>query len=43
MILMKFILFFSRYFDRDVQCIRTFFARRFNYESELYPKFSDIM
>ncbi|KAH9525394.1 Serine/threonine-protein kinase RIO2 [Bulinus truncatus] len=30
------------YFDRDVQCIRTFFAKRFNYESELYPTFSDI-
>lgn len=30
------------YFDRDVQCIRTFFLRRFNYESELYPKFSDV-
>ncbi|XP_033634747.1 serine/threonine-protein kinase rio2-like isoform X2 [Asterias rubens] len=30
------------YFDRDVQCIRDFFLRRFQYESELYPKFSDI-
>ena len=30
------------YFDRDVQCIRDFFKRRFNYESELFPKFSDI-
>ncbi|XP_032230238.2 serine/threonine-protein kinase RIO2 [Nematostella vectensis] len=30
------------YFDRDVQCIRDFFLRRFNYESELHPKFSDI-
>ncbi|KAL3997751.1 RIO1 family protein [Acanthocheilonema viteae] len=27
------------YFDRDVDCVRTFFRRRFNYESELYPKF----
>ena len=34
--------FFPRYFDRDVQCIRTFFRRRFDYESELYPKFSDV-
>lgn len=30
------------YFDRDVQCVRTFFMRRFNYESELYPKFTDV-
>ncbi|KAJ1724777.1 Serine/threonine-protein kinase rio2 [Coemansia erecta] len=27
------------YFNRDVDCIRTFFKRRFNYESMLYPKF----
>ncbi|KAI9019171.1 RIO1 family-domain-containing protein [Phycomyces nitens] len=27
------------YFDRDVECIRTFFKRRFGYESILYPKF----
>ncbi|XP_004625480.1 serine/threonine-protein kinase RIO2 [Octodon degus] len=30
------------YFDRDVKCIRDFFMRRFAYESELYPAFSDI-
>ena len=30
------------YFDRDVQCVRDFFRRRFNFESETYPKFSDI-
>ncbi len=30
------------YFDRDVQCIKDFFRRRFNFESETYPKFSDI-
>ncbi|XP_062307183.1 serine/threonine-protein kinase RIO2 [Osmerus eperlanus] len=30
------------YFDRDVKCIRDFFARRFNYESEVYPTFKDI-
>ncbi|XP_061172147.1 serine/threonine-protein kinase RIO2-like [Saccostrea echinata] len=30
------------YFDRDVNCIRDFFARRFHYESELFPKFSDL-
>ncbi|XP_063930925.1 serine/threonine-protein kinase RIO2 [Zophobas morio] len=30
------------FFNRDVNCIRTFFKKRFDYESELYPKFSDI-
>lgn len=30
------------YFDRDVQCVREFFKKRFGYESELYPRFSDI-
>ncbi|XP_078252576.1 serine/threonine-protein kinase RIO2 [Rhinoraja longicauda] len=30
------------YFNRDVKCIRDFFIRRFNYESELYPTFNDI-
>lgn len=40
-VLFVFVLF-DRYFDRDVTCIREFFARRFNYESELYPKFSDL-
>ncbi len=28
------------YFNRDVQCIRTFFKRRFGYESLLYPVFT---
>ena len=37
-----FLFSFSRYFDRDVQCIRDFFVRRFSYESELYPKFADV-
>ncbi|EIW86654.1 RIO1-domain-containing protein [Coniophora puteana RWD-64-598 SS2] len=27
------------YFNRDVECIRTFFRRRFKYESSLYPRF----
>ena len=27
------------YFNRDVECIRTFFRKRFRYESKLYPKF----
>lgn len=29
-------------FERDVNCIRDFFKRRFAYESELYPTFEDI-
>ncbi|KIY47022.1 RIO1-domain-containing protein, partial [Fistulina hepatica ATCC 64428] len=28
------------YFNRDVECIRAFFRRRFRYESALYPRFS---
>ncbi|KAJ3030947.1 UNVERIFIED_CONTAM: hypothetical protein HDU68_007147 [Siphonaria sp. JEL0065] len=28
------------YFNRDVECIRVFFRRRFNYESSIYPRFS---
>ncbi|KAL6310013.1 RIO1 family-domain-containing protein [Sparassis latifolia] len=28
------------YFNRDVECIRRFFQRRFRYESNLYPRFS---
>eukprot|EP00088_Acartia_fossae_P030326 TRINITY_DN3129_c0_g1_i1.p1 TRINITY_DN3129_c0_g1~~TRINITY_DN3129_c0_g1_i1.p1 ORF type:complete len:514 (+),score=164.38 TRINITY_DN3129_c0_g1_i1:89-1630(+) len=30
------------FFNRDVTCIRDFFRRRFNYESELAPSFVDI-
>ncbi|XP_033177825.1 serine/threonine-protein kinase RIO2 isoform X3 [Bombus impatiens] len=30
------------YFERDVNCVRDFFKRRFAYESELYPTFQDI-
>jgi RIO kinase 2 len=32
----------DRYFDRDVQCIRTFFQKKFNYESERFPTFKDV-
>lgn len=32
-----------RYFNRDVECIRRFFLRRFRYESVLYPRFKTIM
>ncbi|KAI0348448.1 RIO1-domain-containing protein [Trametopsis cervina] len=31
------------YFNRDVQCIRTFFRRRFGYESALYPRFRSTL
>ncbi|GAA6049375.1 hypothetical protein JCM3770_007314 [Rhodotorula araucariae] len=31
------------YFNRDVECIRTFFARRFKYESSVYPKFTAVV
>merc|ERR1719471_1435392 len=30
------------YFDRDVNCVRDFFRRRFDYESELHPSFDDV-
>jgi len=30
------------YFDRDVQCIRDFFKRRFEFETDVFPRFSDI-
>ncbi|EGT32365.1 hypothetical protein CAEBREN_05213 [Caenorhabditis brenneri] len=30
------------YFDRDVTCVRTFFKRRFDYESEDWPKFDEV-
>jgi len=30
------------YFERDVNCIRDFFKRRFNFESELAPTFDDV-
>ena len=33
----------DRYFNRDVECIRTFFRRRFRYESKLYPHFKSTL
>ncbi|XP_065354500.1 uncharacterized protein RIOK2 [Calliphora vicina] len=30
------------FFDRDVQCVRELFRRKYNYESGEYPKFTDI-
>ena len=32
-----------RYFNRDVECIRTFFRRRFQYESSIYPRFRSTL
>jgi len=32
-----------RYFDRDVQCIRNYFHKKFDYESERFPCFADVM
>lgn len=32
----------KEFFDRDVNCLRDFFRRRFGYESELAPVFDDI-
>ena len=29
------------YFDRDVECVRTFFKRKFGFESDDFPKLSD--
>ncbi|KAI0257553.1 RIO1-domain-containing protein [Lactifluus subvellereus] len=31
------------YFNRDVECIRTFFRRRFRYESAIYPRFKSTI
>ncbi|KAF8912730.1 RIO1 family-domain-containing protein [Gymnopilus junonius] len=31
------------YFNRDVECIKTFFKRRFRYESSLYPRFRKVV
>ncbi|KAI0307807.1 RIO1-domain-containing protein [Multifurca ochricompacta] len=31
------------YFNRDVECIRTFFRRRFRYESIIYPRFKSTI
>ena len=30
------------FFDRDVACLKDFFRRRFNFESESVPVFSDV-
>lgn len=30
------------YFDRDVECIRNLFKRKFNYEADDWPRFEDV-
>lgn len=30
------------FFDRDVACLKDFFRRRFDFESELAPTFSEV-
>ncbi|XP_050422696.1 serine/threonine-protein kinase RIO2 [Adelges cooleyi] len=30
------------YFERDVNCVKGFFKKRFNYESHLFPTFEDV-
>lgn len=32
----------EEYFSRDVDCVRIFFKKRFHYDSDIYPKFSDV-
>lgn len=32
----------EQYFERDVNCVKEFFKKRFGYVSELYPQFTDI-
>lgn len=33
----------SSFFDRDVKCLRDFFKRRFNFDGEAYPVFTDVV
>ncbi|KAI9557755.1 hypothetical protein GHT06_014503 [Daphnia sinensis] len=33
----------EQFFDRDVKCLKDFFKRRFNFESEAYPAFTDVV
>lgn len=35
--------FTSSYFDRDVECVRRFFRKRFRYQSEEFPRFQDVV
>jgi len=31
-----------RYFDRDVECIRNYFRKKYSYESKRFPTFADV-
>ncbi|GAC98315.1 hypothetical protein PHSY_005908 [Pseudozyma hubeiensis SY62] len=31
------------YFDRDVECVRRFFRKRFRYQSDEFPRFQDVV
>lgn len=33
----------NRFFNRDVQCVRRFFRKRFRYISDDYPKFREVV
>ncbi|XP_057373241.1 serine/threonine-protein kinase RIO2-like [Daphnia carinata] len=33
----------EEFFDRDVKCLKDFFKRRFNFEGEAYPAFTDVV
>ncbi len=43
---MFFLSFFLSYFfgpaHRDVECVRTYFRKRYGYQCDDYPRFSDI-
>jgi RIO kinase 2 len=43
LVIMQILIGNYRYFNRDVECIRAFFKRRFRYESVLYPRFKSIL
>jgi RIO kinase 2 len=30
------------YFNRDVNCVRTFFSRKFHFDAQEWPEFEDI-
>lgn len=33
----------TSYFDRDVECVRRFFRKRFRYQSDEFPRFQDVV
>lgn len=42
-ILFNYLFLTISFFERDVTCVREMFRRKFGYESEDYPKFSDLV